>query len=218
MTEATAALRHEPLRLTVSVTPTFAAKWLIPRLPDLTRAHPDIELRILASEAISNFQSDGVDLAVRQSRRPSFGPGLVADLLLEQEVVAVGSPVLLGDRAGALSYGDIGDFTLLDDAHDLWSEFIEKALGRTDVGAVRRVGFNQTSLVIDAAVAAQGLAVASRFLVQQDIEAGRLVQAFMATMRGGWDSYVVTARKPRYPEQTRAVSQWLLSHRQCSEE
>src|SRR5580700_3554040 len=54
MMQATAALRPEPLRLTISVSPTFASKWLIPRLPDFTTAHPEIELQILASESLSN--------------------------------------------------------------------------------------------------------------------------------------------------------------------
>jgi len=212
MTDATAALRPEPLRLTISVTPTFASKWLIPRLPAFTAAHPDIELRILASEGLSNFQSDGVDLAVRQGR-PPFGPGLVADLVFEHEVVAVCSPTLLGEPPRVLSPGDVDRFTLLNDAHDLWPEFIERALGRNAASTAKQVSFNQTSLAIDAAVAGQGLTVASRFLVEQDIEAKRLVQAFAPTMRGGLDFYVVTPRKLRHPKPTENVRQWLLRHR-----
>ena len=201
MTEATVRLRPEPLRLTISVTPTFASKWLIPRLPAFTGAHPDIELRIVATEGLANFQSDGVDLAVRQDR-PPFGPGLVADLLFEQEVVAVCSPMLLGDPPHKLTPEDISRFTLLDDAHDLWPEFIEHALGLPLPPSFKRVSFNQTSLAIDAAIAGQGLTVASRFLVEQDLTTHRLVQAFEPTMRGSLNSYVVTLRKPRHPKPT----------------
>ena len=210
MTEATAALRPEPARLTISVTPTFAGKWLIPRLQAFRADHPDIELRIVASESLSNFQNDGVDIAVRQGR-PPFGLGLVADPLFEQEIVAVGSPTLLGDRSGALPAEDIARFTLLNDAHDLWPEFIEQALGLMTPAAIQQVSFNQTSLAIDAAVAGQGLAVASRFLVEEDLRTKRLVQAFAATMRGGLDSYVVTLRKPRQPKPTDSVRRWLLA-------
>jgi LysR family transcriptional regulator, glycine cleavage system transcriptional activator len=105
MREATAALRPETSKVTISVTPSFASKWLISRLPEFTEAHPDIELRILATESLSNFHSDGVDIAVRQAR-PPFGPGIVADLLFEQEVVAVCSPSLLG-RPRQLAPGDL---------------------------------------------------------------------------------------------------------------
>jgi LysR family glycine cleavage system transcriptional activator len=214
MTDATAALRPEPQRLTISVTPTFASKWLIPRLPDFTQAHPDIELRIVASEALSNFHSDGVDLAVRQGQ-PPFGAGLSVNLLFEQEIVAVCGPALLGTPPRSLKPTDIGRFTLLNDTHDLWPEFIERALGAS-VPVVKRVSFNQTSLAIDAAVAGQGLAVASRFFVEDDLKANRLVQAFGATMRGGADYYVVTLRKPRQPKPTDIVRRWLLASRETA--
>lgn len=213
MVEATAMLRPEPERVTISVAPTFAAKWLLPRLPDLAKAHPEIELRILATEALSNFQTDGVDIAVRQGR-PPFGPGLAAELLFEQEVVAVCSPSLLGEDSGGLEGTAFERQTFLNDAHDLWPEFIERALRRTVPTSARQVRFSQTSLAIDAAAAGQGLAVASRFLVEGDLRAGRLAQACPETMRGRLDAYVVTLRKPRHPGPTSVVRDWLLRHRQ----
>ena len=211
MVEATSALRPEPLRSTISVTPTFASKWLIPRLPDFAAAHPQVELRVLASETLANFQSDGVDVAVRQGR-PPFGPGLVADLLFEQEVVAVCSPALLPASPRPLATGALDQFALLHDAHDLWPEFAERALGRSLPMTSKRVRFNQTSLAIDAAIAGQGLAVASGFLVEQDLAAGRLVRAFAPGMRGALDSYVVVPRRPRRPESTGLIRSWLLAH------
>nr|WP_210292009.1 LysR substrate-binding domain-containing protein [Aurantimonas endophytica] len=212
MTEATAALRPEPERLTISVTPTFASKWLLPRLPDIAETHPEIELRILATEGLSNFQTDGVDVAVRQGR-PPFGHGLVADLLFEQEVVAVCSPSVLGAGVRSLAPGEFDRVTFLNDAHDLWPEFAERVLGRNVPPTARQVRFSQTSLAIDAAAAGQGVAVASRFLVEGDLQAGRLVKAFPTVMHGGLNAYVVTLRKPRHPIPTAVVREWLLGHR-----
>jgi len=102
--EATRALRPEPLHLTISVTPTFASKWLIPRLHDFTGAYPQIDLRVLATERLSSFHNDAVDLAVRYGQ-PPFGPGLETRLLFEQRIVAVlhevlrESPMTLSDLA-----------------------------------------------------------------------------------------------------------------------
>ncbi|WP_416356262.1 LysR substrate-binding domain-containing protein [Aureimonas phyllosphaerae] len=212
MNEATAALRPEPERLTISVTPTFASKWLLPRLPAFAEAHPGIELRILATESLSNFQSDGVDIAVRQSRT-GFGPGLVADLLFEQEVVAVCSPAMLDDGSREIRASSLDRLTFLSDAHDLWPEFTERVLGQAFPASARQMRFSQTSLAIDAAAAGQGIAVASRFLVTSDIEAGRLVQAFPDTMDGVLNAYVVTLRRSRRPVPTAAVREWLLDAR-----
>jgi LysR family glycine cleavage system transcriptional activator len=212
MTQATAALRCEPLRLTISVSPTFASKWLIPRLPDFTEAHPEIELRILASEGLANFRSDGVDVAVRQGG-PPFAADIAADLLFEQRLVAVGSPRLLGDPPRPLPAADLDRFTLLSDTHDHWPEFAERALERRFSPTGKQLRFSQTSLAIDAAIAGQGLALAADFLVEQDIDAKRLVRAFASEMRGRMDSFVVSLRRPRRPEPTEILRRWLLARR-----
>ena len=136
----------------------------------------------------------------------------MADLLFEQELVAVCSPALLPDPPRPLATGELDRFALLHDAHDLWLEFAERALGRSLPATSKRVRFNQTSLAIDAAIAGQGLAVASGFLVEQDLAAGRLVPAFAAVMRGALDSYVVVPRRPRRPEPTGLIRSWLLAH------
>ena len=86
--EASAVLRPQAARVLISVTPTFAAKWLIPHLPDFTAKHPDIDLRILATEKLSSFHADGIDLAVRLGA-PPFGAALRAHLLFRQNIVAV---------------------------------------------------------------------------------------------------------------------------------
>ncbi|MFD2264999.1 transcriptional regulator GcvA [Lacibacterium aquatile] len=210
--EATASLRPTLLQLTISVTPSFASKWLIPRLPDFTEAHPHLDLRIHASEGLSNFQSDAVDIAVRQGR-PPFGTGLQADLLFEQEVIAVCSPLLLDTPVTLPAADELHRFALLHDAHNLWPEFIETALGSKAPMASKGVRFNQTALAIDAAVAGQGMALASRFLVEQDIKAGRLICPFSASLRGQFDFYILAPRKQRHVAATAKVREWLLGYR-----
>ncbi len=210
--EATGDLHPEPRQLTISVTPSFAAKWLIPHLPDFTEAHPDLDVRIMATSSLSNFQTDGVDIAVRQGQ-PPFGNGIGADLLFEQNLVAICSPSLLTHPPAPLRAEEVGRFTLLIDAHDLWPAFMEQALHQPPSSAPRRVRFNQTALSIDAAIAGQGLALASRFLVKRDLAEGRLALAFAATWRGPADYFVVAPKKPRHPGPTATVRNWLLQQR-----
>lgn len=213
--DATAALRPDPQRLTISVTPSFASKWLIPRLSEFTAEHPLLELRILASESLASFQSDGVDIAVRQGR-PPFGPRLTAELLFAQDIVAACSPALLADSTRLLTAAELGRFTLLHDAHNLWPEFLERALGVSPAMAAKGLRFNQTALAIEAAIAGQGLALASGFLLEQDIAAGRLVRALAVRMRGALDFYVVTPRQQRRPGATATVRTWLLERRSAA--
>ncbi|WP_160006552.1 transcriptional regulator GcvA [Rhizobium sp. 18055] len=210
MSEATSTLRPEPLRLTISITPTFASKWLIPRLPDFLAAHPDLDMRILASERVSNFQSDAVDIAVRLAR-PPFAPGLQAELLFEQELVAVCSPALI-PPAGMFVPADLARFVLLHDTHNQWPEFAATIPGSAPTASSKSVRFNQTSHAIEAALAGQGIALASRIFVNDDLAAGRLVPAFSKTMRAASDFYVVSLRKPKHAQSVAKVREWLLRH------
>ena len=210
ISEATETLRPEPQHLTISVTPTFASKWLIPRLPDFTAVHPEIDLRILASDRISNFQTDAVDLAVR-SGRPPFGPGLQADLLFEQVIVALGSPLLIEKLGRPEVPENLAEYALLHDAHNFWPRFLEGAMGKAaPVMAAKNIRFNQTALALEAASGGQGLALASEFLIEDDIAAGRLVRLFETHLRVETDFYIVAPRKPRHAASVEAVRGWLL--------
>lgn len=205
LADATAALQPQPMRLTVSVTPSFAAKWLIPRLPDFTSAHAEIDLRVLATDRISHFQADGVDLAVRYGH-PPFGPGLHAQLLFEEVLVAVASPQWQATPAPP---------ALLHDAHNAWSRFLEALPAPVAWPNTKNIRFNQTSLAIDAAVAGQGLALAHKAFVGPDVAAGRLVQVFPAELRTQTGFYLVWPRRPRYAEAVERVRDWLLGQAQA---
>ncbi len=209
LADATHALRPAPERLTISVTPTFASKWLIPRLPEFVEAHPFVDLRILASEKVSDFRSDDVDIAVRQGN-PPFGPDLESDLLFTQELVAVCSPALVPKGRSSLRLAELGGQVLLQDAHDLWPRFMQETQGAGVPAGARKLRFNQTSLAIDAAVAGQGIALVSRFLVEPELRSSRLVPAMPGTLRGMADFHVVVPRSPRRRESTGMVRAWLL--------
>jgi len=195
--------------LTVTVSPAFAAKWLLPRLPDFTSSHPEIDLRIVASDRLSNFQTDAVDLAVRLGQ-PPFGPGLTAELLFEQTVIAVGSPHLIARLGRPDDQQNFSKYPLLHDAHNFWPRFLEMAHMAPSISPSHKsIRFNQTALAIDAAIAGQGLALASRIFVEADLAAGRLARAFPDELRMGSDFYLVSPRRARHPDSVAAVRKWL---------
>lgn len=191
---ATVELKPQPVKLTISTTPTFASKWLIPRLPDFTRRHPDLDLHILATDRISSFHTDGVDLAVRYGR-PPFGTGLSHQLLFEQEIVAVCSPSLRAELGVPETTAQLAAYPLLHDAHNFWPEFIERHFGKRDRTAFKGISFSQTAHAIEAAIAGQGVVLANRDFVARDIGDGRLVRLVDSSLRGASDFYLVW---PRY--------------------
>lgn len=208
--DATRQLRPGERQLTISVAPTLAAKWLLPRLPRFAERHPGTELRVLATERVSRFHAEGVDLSIRYGQ-PPFGPGLQVQRLLENTLIAVGSPALVGD-VGALPPKRLAKLPLIHDAHGSWPAFFAQAgLPAPAPGGTR---FNQIGLAIDAAIAGQGLALASPFFVAPDIAAGRLVRVLpQVALRTGTDYHLVWPQQARSGEARLLldeVTTWLL--------
>ncbi|PZX14155.1 LysR substrate-binding domain-containing protein [Celeribacter halophilus] len=204
---ATEQLKPEPRKVLVSVTPTFAAKWLIPNLPDFSAKHPDIDLRILATEKASSFHSDGIDLAVRQGK-PPFGASLDAHLLFRQEVIAVAAPSLVDGYDLPLDAKALSSIPKLHDSHNLWPEFLK--LHNIEDVAGHRLRLSQTSLSVDAALFGQGAALVSRFLVEGEIAAKRLIQITPQTLIGEQDFYLLSTRKTKQNPAIEAVISWFL--------
>jgi len=178
------ALMRQPAkrdRLTVSVAPSFAGKWLAPRLFRFQEAHPELEVWVSADSAKVDLGRGAADLAIRY--RPGDGPSGEQILLLQEEVLPVCSPDLLA-RSPIPSPEALAGQTLLHDASPEsevdgadWATWLR---GRKLRGISVRGGprFNQSALVIDAAVAGRGVALAKRTLAQNDLRAGRLVSLF----------------------------------------
>ncbi|MEM1073471.1 MAG: LysR substrate-binding domain-containing protein [Pseudomonadota bacterium] len=203
---ATSELKPEPDKVLISVTPTFAAKWLIPNLPDFTVAHPNIDLRIMAAERVSSFYSDGIDLAVRQGS-PPFGASLHVTQLFRHRLIAAAASNLAGQTSQTMSPETLAKQPKIHDAHDLWPRYLAY-LGVQDQSP-HGLRLSQTSLAVDAAIAGQGVALVSRFLVAHDIDAGRLVEVGAAWEPNGGDFYVLAPRTAKNNRSVVEVMSWL---------
>ncbi|WP_336792176.1 LysR substrate-binding domain-containing protein [Pantoea anthophila] len=204
LVESTDRLLARPDVVSISVTPTVAARLLIPRLGQLQADLPDIELRTVATEALSDFSRDQVDIAVRLSRT-ALPATLESALLFRQHLIAVASPHLLEGLSLPLTARQIASLPLLHDAHDGWPRFLQQE------GKLPGARFNQTTLALDAAMAGQGVALTSRAFVQADIKAGRLVVVADAGDSAG-DYYLVRKRTDLPGRAAQAVWEWCLDH------
>ncbi len=206
--DATAQLRPGSGKILISVTPTFAAKWLIPNLPGFSAKHPEIDLRILATEKVSSFHSDGIDLAVRQGE-PPFGASLNAVRLFRQKVIAVAAPTLVGAATLPMDPATLSQLPRLHDTHDLWPAFLAQ-LGIDDKSS-RGLQLSQTALAVDAALSGQGVALVNRFLVSRDIAAGNLVEIAPVTVDRSQDFYLLTRRDAKSNAPVATVVSWLTA-------
>src|SRR5262249_21346763 len=157
--------------LTVSTSPDFAAKWLVHRLGRFAEAYPDIDLRISATLHHVDFAREDVDLAVRHG--DGHWAGLDVARLCGEQLFPVCSPKLGSRRQRLSKPADLLKFPLLhlDDRKD-WASWLE-AGGVLYAQALHGPVLNRASMVIDAAVEGQGVALARTTLAACDLINGR---------------------------------------------
>lgn len=200
--------------LRVSVVVSFAAKWLMPRLPRFAKLHPDVDVRVTADDKLVMFGRDDVDLGIRFGR--GRYPGLCVDKLMDDKIIPVCSPALLEGPHPLRSLADLRHHTLLHDlasyGGDLpdWTQWLESA-GVRDVDPNLGPGFNLWSMLIDAAVAGQGVALARTTMADGDIKAGRLVQPFGPTLPSDYAYWLVSTPEVAERRNVRLFRDWLLS-------
>lgn len=202
-------------RLTVSVAPSFASKWLVPRLDKFQEAHPDIDVWVSADMNVVDFAVDDVDIAIRYG--PGRYAGLVTEHLMAEKIIPVCSPALLSGDNPIKRPQDLVHHTLLHDSGNdkdpgcpNWPMWL-KAAGVDHKAGDRGLKFNQSSLVIEAAVAGKGVALAKAALALADLEAARLVIPFDLTTPTEFSYYVVHPPSKSSSPAVKAFKNWVLS-------
>jgi LysR family glycine cleavage system transcriptional activator len=202
--------------ISVSLGPAFAAKWLVPRLDRFRAAHPDLDVRLDATDRLADFQRDNVDLAIRYGSGDY--PGLMVERLLSEEIFPVCSPKLLEGPEPLAQPGDLRQHTLIHlewDSEDViapnWRMWL-LAAGVHDIDYTRGPAFSMRALALQAAIEGQGVALASSFLVADDLAAGRLVMPFDLSVCDPLDFayHIVVSKRTTDLPKVVAFKTWLL--------
>ncbi len=198
--------------LKVSVANSFAAKWLLPRLPRFRARNPEIDVQVSASDSLADFSHDDVDLAIRYGL--GRYPGLHVEHLMSDSVYPVCSPKLLDGRHPWRSPSTLRHHTLLHDEMGPtegpdWRAWLVAA-GLSGVNPERGPRYSHSSLVIQAAIDGQGVALGRSSLVALDLEAGRLVRPFGPELPSSYASYIVFPAADAERPKTKAFREWLL--------
>ena len=202
-------------RLTISVSPNFAAKWLVPRIGQFVEQHPDIDLRINAALHHVDFAREDVDMAVRHGE--GHWPELHVVRLCREELFPACSPKLLEGPRPLRTPTDLRHHTLLhlDDRRD-WQKWLDAA-GVEGVDLSRGVVFNQASMAIRAAVDGQGIALARTALAALLLLEGRLVRPFPLALQVRYAYYIVCPKATAERPKIRLMRDWLLAEAAADE-
>ena len=207
--------------LTVSVAPSFAGKWLVTRLDRFRRAHPEIDVRIDATNALTDFERDNVDVGIRYGR--GAYPGLRSDRLLRESVFPVCSPKLMRGSYPLRTPRDLMHHTLLHidmpvmgETEPTWEMWLLAANTR-GVDWTRGPRFGVSSMAIETAIAGQGVVLGSDVLCAEDLASGRLVKPFDVHLALDFGYWVVSPQATADRPKVVAFREWLLAEASAPE-
>src|SRR5215469_13517848 len=199
--------------LTVTASPSIAGKWLVLRLHRFQERHPEIDVRISASDDVVDLTRGDFDIAIRYGCGKY--PGLEVELLFTNEVFPACSPRLLTAGPPLRTPDDLSRHTLIHDQAEArdpllltWPMWL-RAAGVNNVPATAGLTFNSMSLALDAAVAGQGVVLAYSNIAAADLAAGRLVRLFSLALPDQFAYYIVTAPGALERPKVRAFRDWL---------
>ena len=200
--------------LTVSVLPSFAALWLVPRLQGFYDAYPDVEVRVHGDANPVDFAREpDVHLAVRSGL--GHYPSLSSKLLMRDEVFPVCAPALLNRPQPLRRLDDLRHHTLLHDVQIspsepslTWRRWLRDA-GVAGADPERGPKFTDSIMLIEAAVRGQGVALGHTALVADHLASGRLVRPLPVSRTAEHAYYIVMPEANAHLPRVRAFVQWL---------
>jgi LysR family glycine cleavage system transcriptional activator len=173
-------------QLTISVMPSVASSWLVPRLPRFVAQHPHIELSVQSSIELVSFEREPIDAALRYG--PGTWPGVVAEHLFDEWITPVAAPALIA-RHGEPTLATLGRFPLLGDPGDRWRAWFERFGGARPARFVAQ--FSDSEMLHKAAVEGIGVALGRVTMARPLIEAGLLRALTDTRLRAEFSHYLV---------------------------
>jgi len=195
--------------LTVASPPSFAIQWLVPRLAQFSELHPEIDVRIKAIDLDEGMLSDDIDVAIYYGG--GNWPSIRADKLRREYLIPVCSPSLLNKGKRLNSPQDLSNHTLLHDRSrkdwQTWCHQVKTINVNVNHGPI----FSLSSLVLQAAIYGQGVALGYSVLARPEIEAGRLICPFEEFLVSEDAYYIVSDISNSELGKITAFRQWMLS-------
>lgn len=194
--------------ITVSLQPSFAIQWLVPRLNTFNLLHPDIDVRIKAVDQPESSLTEDVDIAIYYGR--GHWADIHAEKLHQEYLIPVCSPLLLQGKKPLNNVDDLINHTLLHDTSRRdWKRWF-KQVGVKATNVNHGPIFSHSSMVLQAAVHGQGIALAHSFLAKPDIDSGRLVCPFDEVLVSKSSYYIVCRERQVDLGKITAFREWVL--------
>ena len=198
------ALRERKLK--ISVLPSFASRWLMPRLGSFLEAHPQYEIAVEAQQTRANFVTDGVDIGIRFGVGP--WPGLHSELIAGDTYFLACSPKFRRGKLPAKP-SQLAGLPLMRNEPTLWEKWFAAA-GLDMPSPTTGIDYNDAALFIQQAIAGEGILLTRRSLIGDDLANGKLVQLFDIELVSANSYHLVCLPQHANSHKVRVFRDWLI--------
>ncbi|GHC65173.1 LysR family transcriptional regulator [Limoniibacter endophyticus] len=201
------ATSHAPASLTIATLPTFASRWLIPRLPQFMEIHPGTLIDVSSRSAPFSFDEESFDIAIHYGQ-PVWANAL-CEFLCDEMLIPVASPSFLASRKIARAE-HLLEHPLIHIATrpKAWALWFEQNAVESEA-LYRGHRFDQFSMMIEAVTAGIGVALLPRYLIEPELASGRLCAVFDSPLKTQNSYYVVVPDGKRQTPLTEDFVQWI---------
>ncbi|HEY0847654.1 MAG TPA: transcriptional regulator GcvA [Noviherbaspirillum sp.] len=203
---ATLQAEGKQSKLTVTALPSFAARWLAPRLGNFIEQHPDLEVMLQSSNHLTDFVRESVDIGIRFGR--GNYPGLAVEKIMDDYYYPVASPRFNGGKLPRTPE-KLSKHPLLRCEMEPWTPWY-RAAGLDLLEPTRGLMFQDSSMLVRAAVEGHGIALARHSIAASDIETGVLVRLFDVAVKCPESYFLVCLPEALKKPQVQAFRTWLL--------
>lgn len=195
--------------LRIKLPPTFAIRWLVPRLARLHAFHERRDVQITTSHRMVDFSREEIDIAIYSGAQPP--DGLISKRLFGEELTPVCSPALLKASPPLRHPRDLKGWTLLCSLHrpNDWSSWLETA-GAPEIDGDDGLKFENSALAYQAAIDNLGIAMAQIALVEDELRAGKLVRPFKHSVKTDDAYFIVYPRRSRDRAGVKFFEEWVF--------
>ena len=198
-----------PSTLTISVLPSFAAHWLIHRLPRFLDRHPEIDVRFFTTRRVVDLTREDVDVAIRYGR--GDWPGVHAECFLRETLTPVYAPSFLDRHPGRPPLDLLGH--AIHSHHnddDNWRRW-RTAAGLPAEESPAAAEYDDTAVAMQAVLGGQGIMLGRSALIRDDLASGRLLRASEVDIPALEANYLVCLERSRTRASVRAFRDWLVA-------
>lgn len=209
ITDAVVKLKDQQQDFSLKVHPTFAIRWLIPKLHLFQTLHPDIQIRLTTSSQNVNFQRENFDAGITHLGKET--PDIIRNKILTEKLIPVCSPQLFARGRKIKKPEDLKYHTLLHNNPDQkeWHDWAVQ-VGLDDLPTERGQIFEVDDAALQAATAGLGVALGDLFLIRDELSAGRLIAPLGITPMKTGSYYFVRPRSTVNTDNIDAFGKWLI--------